>query len=161
MLNPFNIETNIVNVKFKTKICKSGYNMNSEDVIVFDKKTLKYLNAYDLDGTKKPIDIKTNENFYDSTEYCKDIVLRTLKAREYVDRNMLNYIYHNIKKVAEGCYNIAKADKGNMVDSLENYTKMLEGQINQYLNYIVDRDFKKNYVDVVYLPKENDITGII
>jgi hypothetical protein len=138
-----------LNISFDIEIYNEGYNLSSS--VVFDKKTNTNI-SFELSGDE--IVIEDKSYFFDINNTIKDVADKVVIADEFYDRQMINYIYHNLDFFVKKLYTEKKHK-----DTYDEYKNRISIQINQLLNSITDLEYKKNTRQIVFKPNEDNYKG--
>ena len=155
-IEKFNIEKQdkatktFLNISFDTNIYNKGYDLSMSGV--FDKSTNSSI-SLELSGNEIVIEDKSYSFNINNT--IKEVAEKVIIADEYYDRQMINYIYHNLDYFTKILYDYKK----NRKYSYEEYKSRISIQINQLLNSIPDLEYKKNIRQIVFKPNEDNIKG--
>ena len=153
-INNLNFVDKNLNIQFDTDIYDKGYDISSS--VVFDKINNTYI-SIELEGNEESINLDS-KNYFDIGNMVKEVADKVEIVNEYYDRQMINYIYHNLDYISNILYE-EKKQREKVHISYDEYKKVLETKINQLLNSIADINYKKNCRQIIFKPREDNFKG--
>ena len=153
-INNLNFVDKNLNIQFDTDIYDKGYDISSS--VVFDKINNTYI-SIELEGNEESINLDS-KNSFDIGNMVKEVADKVEIVNEYYDRQMINYIYHNLDYISNILYE-EKKQREKVHISYDEYKKVLETKINQLLNSIADINYKKNCRQIIFKPREDNFKG--